>query len=99
MDMKQLMKQMQAAQGAAQRIQAELGEKTVQGTASGGLVSVVMNGHSRVQEVVIDPKLVGGDEGEAEAFADLLLSALNDASEKVENLQQEATAGLRIPGF
>ena len=95
MDMKRLMKQMQQAQSAATRIQDELAAKTVEGTAS-GLVSVTMNGHGKVQSLSIKPEAVDGDD--VEALEDLILAAIQDAHNQVDELQQEATRGLSIPG-
>ncbi|WP_291427038.1 YbaB/EbfC family nucleoid-associated protein [Deinococcus sp.] len=96
MDMKKLMKQMQQAQAAATKIQDELAGQSVEGTAS-GLVTVIMNGHGKVQSLKIKPEAVDGDD--VEALEDLLLAALNDASAKAEELQRDATKGLGIPGF
>ncbi|MDO4247076.1 MAG: YbaB/EbfC family nucleoid-associated protein [Deinococcus sp.] len=96
MDMKKLMKQMQQAQVAATKIQEDLAAQTVEGTAS-GLVTVSMNGHGKVQTLKIKPEAVDGDD--VEALEDLILAAINDAAEKADALQREATAGLGIPGF
>lgn len=96
MDMKKLMKQMQQAQVAATKIQEDLAAQTVEGTAS-GLVTVTMNGHGKVQTLKIKPEAVDGDD--VEALEDLILAAINDASDKADALQREATAGLGIPGF
>ncbi|AAF09786.1 YbaB/EbfC family nucleoid-associated protein [Deinococcus radiodurans] len=96
MDMKKLMKQMQQAQVAAGKIQDELAAQSVEGTAS-GLVTVQMNGHGKVTSLKIKPEAVDGDD--VEALEDLILAAINDAAEKAEGLQREATAGLGLPGF
>ena len=96
MDMKKLMKQMQQAQVAASRIQEDLAAQTVEGTAS-GLVTVTMNGHGKVQTLKIKPEAVDPDD--VEALEDLILVALQDAGNKADGLQQEATRGLGIPGF
>lgn len=96
MDMKKLMKQMQQAQVAATKIQEDLAAQTVEGTAS-GLVTVTMNGHGKVSSLKIKPEAVDGDD--VEALEDLILAAINDASDKADALQREATAGLGIPGF
>ena len=96
MDMKKLMKQMQQAQVAANRIQEDLAAQTVEGTAS-GLVTVTMNGHGKVQSLKIKPEAVDPDD--VEALEDLILVALQDAGNKADGLQQEATRGLGIPGF
>lgn len=94
--MKKLMKQMQQAQVAAGKIQEELASKEVEGTAS-GLVTVKMNGHGRVVSLNIKPEAVDGDD--VEALEDLILAAINDASNKADDLQREATSGLGLPGF
>lgn len=96
MDMKKLMKQMQQAQVAANRIQEDLAAQTVEGSAS-GLVTVTMNGHGKVQTLKIKPEAVDPDD--VEALEDLILVALQDAGNKADGLQQEATRGLGIPGF
>lgn len=96
MDMKKLMKQMQQAQVAAAKIQENLAAQSVEGTAS-GLVTVTMNGHGKVTSLKIKPEAV--DPEDVEALEDLLLVALQDASSKADELQQEATSGLRLPGF
>ena len=71
-------------------------KRQVEGTAS-GLVSVTMNGHGKVQSLSIKPEAVDGDD--VEALEDLILAAIQDAHNQVDELQQEATRGLSIPGF
>ena len=96
MDMKRLMKQMQQAQSAASKIQEDLAAQTIEGTAS-GLVKVTMNGHGKLQSLKIDPKAVDGDD--VEALEDLISAAIRDAETQIDDLQQDATKGLQIPGF
>lgn len=96
MDMKKLMKQMQQAQVTAAKIQEDLAAQTVEGSAS-GLVTVLMNGHGKVQSLKIKPEAV--DPSDVEALEDLLLVAIQDATEKAEDLQREATSSLGIPGL
>ncbi|SEJ77379.1 hypothetical protein SAMN04488058_11828 [Deinococcus reticulitermitis] len=96
MDMKKLMKQMQQAQVAATKIQEDLAAQSVEGTAS-GLVTVSMNGHGKVTGLKIKPEAVDGDD--VEALEDLILAAINDAADKADDLQREATKGLGLPGF
>ena len=95
MDMKKLMKQMQAAQAAAGKIQDQLAAQTVEGSAS-GLVTVVLNGHGKVQSLSIKPEALDGSD--AEALEDLLLVALKDAEAKADDLQRQATQSLGLPG-
>ena len=44
-NMQNMMKQMQKMQKEMAKAQEELGEKTVEGTAGGGMVTVIVTGH------------------------------------------------------
>jgi len=59
------------------RAQAELGEQTVEATAGGGAVRVVMSGTQECKSVTISPALL--QEPDAEMVQDLLLVAVNQA--------------------
>lgn len=96
-----MMKQLQQVQAQMARLQAELGEVTVTGTAGGGVVTVTADGHQKIRAVAIEPEAL--EEG-AEMLSDLVLAACNDALEK--SREQAAahmgklTAGLGLPpGF
>ena len=95
MDMRKLMKQMQQAQSAAGKIQEQLAAQTVEGSAS-GLVTVVANGHGKVQSLKIKPEAVDPDD--VEALEDLILVAIQEAAAKADDLQREATQSLGLPG-
>ncbi len=94
-----LMKQAQRMQAEAERIQAEAATKRVEGTAGGGMVTVVCNGRGEVVEVKIDPEVAGLDE--LEMLQDLVVAAANEALRKArELLNQEMgrlTGGLGLP--
>ncbi|PTL36908.1 YbaB/EbfC family nucleoid-associated protein [Candidatus Methylomirabilis limnetica] len=94
-----LMKQAQRMQAEAERIQAEAATKRVEGTAGGGMVTVVCNGQGVVVEVKIDPEVSGPDE--LEMLQDLVVAAANEALRKArELLSQEMgrlTGGLGLP--
>lgn len=96
MDMRKLMKQMQQAQSAATQIQEELAAKRVEGSAS-GLVTVVADGHGKVQSISIKPE--AADPKDVEALEDLLLVAIQDAQAKADDLQREATQSIGLPGM
>jgi len=53
-----MLKQLQQMQAKMAKIQEELGEKTVTGTAGGGMVEVVANGHQKVLSVTVKPEVV-----------------------------------------
>jgi hypothetical protein len=80
------------------KMQEELNDVTVTGTAGGGVVSITADGHQKVLSVAIEPEAL--EEG-AELLADLILAAINDALDKsraaaAANMSQ-LTAGLGLP--
>jgi nucleoid-associated protein EbfC len=94
----QMMKQLQQVQARMAKMQEELNEVTVTGTAGGGVVSVTVDGHQKVLGVAIEPEAL--EEG-AEMLSDLVLAACNDALDKsreaaAANMAQ-LTAGLGLP--
>lgn len=82
MDINQLMKQAQAMQGKMKEMQKEIATKTYEGKSGGGLVSVVMSGEGKMNNVSIDPSLL--KESEKEMLEDLIVAAHNDAKTKAE---------------
>lgn len=101
MNMQKMMRQMQKMQADLARVQAELEEKTVEGTAGGGVVTVVVNGHQVVQEIRIDPEAVNPED--VEMLQDLILAAVNDGLRKSRDLSaselEKVTGKLNIPGL
>ncbi len=85
--MQNLMKQAQKMQEEMQKAQAELEETEIEGSASAGLVKVVMNGKKEVLSVSISPDAV--DTEDLTMLEDLIIVAINDAREKAEKLYQE----------
>ena len=79
-NMNNMMKQMQKMQKDMAKAQEELGEKTVEGIAGGGMVTVIANGHKQVLEVKIKEEVV--DPEDIEMLQDLVLAATNDALKK-----------------
>ncbi len=101
-DLGELMQQMQQVQQRMQQMQQELAEASVSGEAGGGLVRVVMNGKGEVREVHIDESLLKPEE--REIVEDLVVAALNQAKERMEEMvaekMRDATGGLPLPpGF
>ena len=94
-----MLKQLQQMQAKMAKIQEELGEKTVTGTAGGGMVEVVANGHQKVLSVTVKREVV--DPADIEMLQDLVLAAVNDAMEKARELAAKemgaVTAGMGIP--
>jgi DNA-binding YbaB/EbfC family protein len=99
---KKIMKQMQKRmQDSLSRIQDELGAQEVEGLAQGGLVKIRMNGAQEVLGVRIDPSVVNPEE--VDLLEDLILIAIKDAVQKVQELSAEQvaklTGNLKIPGL
>ncbi|HOX25266.1 MAG TPA: YbaB/EbfC family nucleoid-associated protein [Candidatus Krumholzibacteria bacterium] len=101
MDIQKLMKQAQQMQAKMQKAQAELANKTVTAEVGGGQVTVVMNGQHVLVDLKINPAAV--DPADVEFLQDMLLSAINEAVRKVDELVQQemggAMGGLSIPGL
>jgi DNA-binding YbaB/EbfC family protein len=81
---------MQQAQKMQEKLQAEVAQIRVDGTAGGGMVSVKMDGHKNVLGVKIDPEAAG----DVEMLQDLVLAACDDASRKVDEESQKKMGGM-----
>ncbi|MGE7908019.1 YbaB/EbfC family nucleoid-associated protein [Peribacillus sp. NPDC094092] len=100
-NMQNMMKQMQKMQKKMAEAQEELGEKKVEGTAGGGMVTVTVTGHKEIVDVVIKPEVVDPDD--IDMLQDLVLAATNDALKKAEELTNQTmgqfTKGMNLPGM
>lgn len=100
-NMGNLMKQAQEFQEQLSKVQEELGEKTVTGSAGGGMVTVTFNGRSELLDITIEPDVV--NQGDAQMLQDLVRSAVNDGLVKSKQLGQgelgKLTGGMKIPGM
>ena len=100
-NMNQMMKQVKKMQEQMMKAQEELGSKMVEGTAGGGVVTVSCNGHKKITNIVIKPEAVDPDD--VEMLQDLVLTAVNDALTKADELANndmgKLTGGMKIPGL
>ncbi|WP_274363941.1 YbaB/EbfC family nucleoid-associated protein [Paenibacillus thermotolerans] len=100
-NMNQMMKQVKKMQEQMMKAQEELENKTVEGTAGGGVVTVQMSGHKKLLDVKIKPEAV--DPEDVEMLQDLVLTAVNDALAKADELANQDlgrfTGGMNIPGL
>ena len=96
-----LLRQAQVMQNKVLKLQQEMAEKTVETSAGGGMVKVVMNGRQELQSLTIDPKALEGDD--VEMLQDLILSAVNEGVRVTRaNMEREMsnlTGGIRVPGM
>jgi nucleoid-associated protein EbfC len=82
-----MMQQIQKLQEQLAQAQEQLAQETVNYSAGGGAIKVVMTGDQRCQEVVIDPELL--KDVDVEMLQDLVLTAINGALEASRNLASE----------
>lgn len=98
-DFSQLLQLGQQVQGRLTQMQTELAQRSVQGSAGGGMVQVTVDGRGMVRAVRIDPEAAG--QADVEMLEDLVLAAVADAQRKAEELYREelrkATGGLPLP--
>jgi len=72
-----MMAQFQRMQEQMEQAQQQLAEETIEASAGGGAVRVVMTGTQECRAITIDPALLNGDD--AEMLQDLILVAVNQA--------------------
>jgi len=98
MNIQNMMKQAQEMQ---ERLQQEMSHLSVEATAGGGMVTVVVNGHKHLQKITIDPEVVSKDD--IGMLQDLIVAAVNDAHRKVdEGMKQKMggmLGGMGLPGL
>jgi nucleoid-associated protein EbfC len=94
-------KMAQQMQADMARVEAELLELRIEGTAGGGAVKAVVTGKQELVSVTIDPGVVDPDD--VEMLQDLVLAAvseaLNQAKATAEAKLGRVTGGLKIPGL
>jgi hypothetical protein len=99
--MAQMARMAQQMQAQIAKVQAELREATLEATAGGGAVRVVITGAQELRLIEIDPGAV--DPAEVEMLQDLVLAAVNDAIARSKDLERERMAsvagGLGLPGL
>lgn len=111
-NIQQMLQQAQRMQEQFMNLQRELVEMEVEGTAGGGLVTATVNGQNEVVKIVIDPAAIDADDPAetAETLADLVVAAIHNAGDEVQNIQQEkmgplteeiggTAGGLGLPGL
>jgi len=97
----QIAKMAQQVQAQMAQAQDELKETTLEVTAGGGAVRVVITGAQEVRHVQIDPSAVDADE--VEMLQDLVMSAMNEAIGRSKELERERMSsiagGMGLPGM
>ncbi len=101
MNIGQIAKMAQQMQAQMAQAQDELRQTTLEATAGGGAVRVVITGAQEVRSVDIDPSAIDPDE--AEMLQDLVMTAVNEAIGRSKELERERMAGIAgsmgLPGM
>ena len=96
-----MMQQIQKMQEDMLKAQEELADETVEVTAGGGAIKIVITGHQRVESITLEPGVVDPDD--VEMLQDLLTAAVNQAVEQSQAMAAERmealTGGMNIPGL
>lgn len=98
-DFSQLLQLGQQMQGRLSQMQTELAQRTVTGSAGGGMVKATADGRGQIRAISIDP--VAAADGDLEMLEDLVLAAVTAAQRKAEELYRaelsKVTGGLPLP--
>lgn len=100
-NMNNMMKKVQKLQADMTKLQEELKTRTLESTAGGGAVKVVVNGEKQVVSLKIDPAAV--DPEDMEMLEDMIVAAINEGIKKVDDLMAQEmgklTGGMKLPGM
>ncbi len=79
----------------------ELANETVEVSAGGGMVTIVITGRQHVQSIKLKPEIVNADD--IDVLQDVLVAAVNQAIEQSQAMAasrlEGLTGGLSLPGF
>jgi nucleoid-associated protein EbfC len=103
-NMQQLLKQAQKMQQDMATAQEALKNETVEASAGGGMVKVVVTGDLDIKSITIDPQAV--DPEDVELLQDMVLAAVNEGLRSAQELAASkmggiagGLGGLGLPGF
>jgi hypothetical protein len=93
--------QIKKMQEDMQKAQEELADQTVEVSAGGGAVAIVITGHQHVRSIALKPEIV--DAEDLEMLQDLLVAAVNQAIEQSQAMAAQRleglTGGINLPGM
>jgi nucleoid-associated protein EbfC len=100
-NMNNLLKQAQKLQKQMEDTKAEIEQRTVEASSGGGAVIAVVNGKRQIIDIKIKQEVVDPDD--VEMLQDLVLTAINEALNKAEQMMNEEmgklTGGFNLPGL
>src|SRR4051812_11241944 len=98
-DFMKILQQAQEMQGKFQKIQEELEQITITGSAGGGMGTAEGTGTGKIKKIKLDPTVV--NPADIEMMEDLVVVAVSDAQQKAQLAAQDQmgklTGGLNLP--
>ena len=95
------LQQVKTLQAKMARMQEELAQRTVESSAGGGMVTVVVNGRQELVSIRIDRQVV--DPEDVEMLQDLVVAAVNAGLRRAQEMAAgemgKLAGGLNIPGL
>lgn len=95
----QILNQAKKMQEKMQKLQDEMGDKTVEAQSGGGMVTCVVNGKQELISLTISNEV--WEERDKELIEDLIVAAINEGLNKSKDLFQEElskiTGGMQLP--
>ncbi len=76
----------QQVQARMSELQTELGNRTVTGSAGGGMVTATADGRGKIRSIKIDASVAGGD---VEMLEDLVVAAVSAAQDRAAQAYEE----------
>lgn len=92
MDPNKMMQQVQKMQADMAKAQEELADETVEASAGGGTVTVVVTGSLEVKEIRIAPEAIDPDD--PELLADTVTAAVNEALRAAQGMMESRLGGM-----
>ncbi|NIP31876.1 MAG: YbaB/EbfC family nucleoid-associated protein [Candidatus Dadabacteria bacterium] len=98
-NIKNLMKQAGKMKEQMEKLQAEVGEKTIEATSGGGMVTVTAKAKGEITGIKIEPELL--IDNDMDMLQDLIIAAVNEALKRGQEMMQQEVSkmagGLGIP--
>ena len=100
-NMNSMIRQAQKMQEQITELQNDIEERDFSATAGGGAVEVVLSGKKTMKSLTLKPEVV--DPEDIEMLQDLIISAVNEAVNSIEQTTEEEmnkiTGGVALPGL
>ena len=100
-NMNSMIRQAQKMQEQITELQNDIEERDFSATAGGGAVEVVLSGKKTMKSLTLKPEVV--DPEDIEMLQDLIISAINEAVNSIEQTTEEEmnkiTGGVALPGL